>query len=180
MRRNSSCRVEGPPSLLTCFVLVGPLRSIWRETVRSVRHVWCSGEWCLLLWLPVNRPPSASAIPTWPPRIDTGLFSFACALTVCSATFQAVEELLESLELEKSNYHMGLSRVSLVKHMPHFIPLCWDEAWKTFMGIKQLNPRGEKASSISELWAKFKEVQCLEMWISIKWIQHHIISCHLY
>lgn len=26
--------------------------------------------------------------------------------------FQAVEELLEFLELEKSNYHMGLSRVS--------------------------------------------------------------------
>lgn len=28
------------------------------------------------------------------------------------AAFQAVEELLESLELEKSSYHMGLSKVS--------------------------------------------------------------------
>lgn len=29
-------------------------------------------------------------------------------------SFQAVEELLESLELEKSSYHMGLSKVSTV------------------------------------------------------------------
>ncbi len=32
-------------------------------------------------------------------------------MTVC-LSLQAVEELLESLELEKSSYHMGLSRVS--------------------------------------------------------------------
>lgn len=31
---------------------------------------------------------------------------------MCVCVFQAVEELLESLELEKSSYHMGLSRVS--------------------------------------------------------------------
>lgn len=31
---------------------------------------------------------------------------YMCAFT------QAVEELLESLDLEKSSYHMGLSRVS--------------------------------------------------------------------
>lgn len=31
-------------------------------------------------------------------------------------SLQAVEELLESLELEKSSYHMGLSRVSTHKH----------------------------------------------------------------
>lgn len=32
---------------------------------------------------------------------------------VCMCVFaQAVEELLESLDLEKSSYHMGLSRVS--------------------------------------------------------------------
>lgn len=32
---------------------------------------------------------------------------------VCMCAFiQAVEELLESLDLEKSSYHMGLSRVS--------------------------------------------------------------------
>lgn len=30
----------------------------------------------------------------------------------CIFGFQAVEELLESLDLEKSNYHMGLSKVS--------------------------------------------------------------------
>lgn len=41
-------------------------------------------------------------------------FLFICLLTVCCAGFQAVEELLESLELEKSSYHMGLSRVSEV------------------------------------------------------------------
>lgn len=34
------------------------------------------------------------------------MFVYMCAFT------QAVEELLESLDLEKSSYHMGLSRVS--------------------------------------------------------------------
>lgn len=33
-----------------------------------------------------------------------------------------MEELLESLELEKSNYHMGLSRVSPVAHTPPLHP----------------------------------------------------------
>lgn len=37
-------------------------------------------------------------------------FSLSCFLF--SGCFQAVEELLESLELEKSSYHMGLSKVS--------------------------------------------------------------------
>lgn len=60
-----------------------------------------------------------------PPGTGAGLFLFACTLTVCSAAFQAVEELLESLELEKSNYHMGLSRVSAVTRTPRFIPLFW-------------------------------------------------------
>lgn len=38
-----------------------------------------------------------------------------CDVTVC-VLLQAVEELLESLELEKSSYHMGLSRVSTQIH----------------------------------------------------------------
>lgn len=48
------------------------------------------------------------------------LILLICPLTVCSAGFQAVEELLESLELEKSSYHMGLSRVSIVTDMHTF------------------------------------------------------------
>lgn len=34
---------------------------------------------------------------------------------------QAVEELLESLELEKSSYQMGLSRVSGIPKHAHFM-----------------------------------------------------------
>ena len=37
----------------------------------------------------------------------TDVFVYMCA------SAQAVEELLESLDLEKSSYHMGLSRVSI-------------------------------------------------------------------
>lgn len=48
---------------------------------------------------------------------ELGHTEVRCVLTftfvpVCMFVFQAVEELLEFLELEKSSYHMGLSRVS--------------------------------------------------------------------
>lgn len=53
-------------------------------------------------------------------QINTGLVSTQCrtmTMTLCidflyMFVFQAVEELLEFLELEKSSYHMGLSRAS--------------------------------------------------------------------
>jgi len=46
--------------------------------------------------------------------VDGTLDLYACltGLYMCLCVFQAVEELLEFLELEKSSYHMGLSRVS--------------------------------------------------------------------
>lgn len=90
------------------FVLLGPSRP------RSGRGRVC--EVCLvpqadsLLWLqgkrPLRDPP--------PPTPEQVCFCLCARLTVCSAASQAVEELLESLDLEKSNYHMGLSRVSPV------------------------------------------------------------------
>lgn len=42
--------------------------------------------------------------------MSVSLFYTCVSVSLC--VFQAVEELLESLELEKSSYHMGLSRVS--------------------------------------------------------------------
>lgn len=92
--------------------------------MRSVRCDWCSGGMALVAMVAgqaSSRRLSYSNV--GPPGTGAGLFLFACALTVCSAALQAVEELLESLELEKSNYHMGLSRVSPVTHTPCFIPL---------------------------------------------------------
>lgn len=73
-------------------------------------------EQCLLLWCQASV---LWAVRVFQPRAQhrRRLFLFMCALTVCSAGFQAVDELLESLELEKSNYHMGLSRVSAVAHV---------------------------------------------------------------
>lgn len=69
-------------------------------------------DWCLLLWH-VTCIIFRSQV-TWPDigKARTQSDWVVYLLSVRSARFQAVEELLESLELEKSNYHMGLSRVS--------------------------------------------------------------------
>lgn len=53
-----------------------------------------------------------------PHRTNTGCFVYLspdCFFFCFPAAFQAVQELLESLELEKSSYHMGLSKVSTVR-----------------------------------------------------------------
>lgn len=53
-----------------------------------------------------------------PHRTNTGCFVYLspdCFFFFFPAAFQAVQELLESLELEKSSYHMGLSKVSTVR-----------------------------------------------------------------
>lgn len=107
---------------LTCFVFISPLSHIKSEreslcvcvcvcVVSSVQEEQCLLPWCQasVLW--------AARLFQLRAQNRCRLFLSMCALTVCSAGFQAVEELLESLELEKSNYHMGLSRVSAVAHV---------------------------------------------------------------
>lgn len=145
--------------------------------MRSVRSVWCSGKMALVAMVAGQASSSRfSYSNVGPPRTGAGLFLFACTLTVCSAAFQAVEELLESLELEKSNYHMGLSRVSTDARTTCFVLLFW-RLKKTFR-MQLLTSRG-KTASISGAKAKFREVQYLAKWISVKSVEHHAMQCHI-
>lgn len=54
-----------------------------------------------------HRPP-----PHPTPQTNSACFVYLLPDCCFSCSFQAVEELLESLELERSSYHLGLSKVS--------------------------------------------------------------------
>lgn len=94
--------------------------------LQATPTIWCllSSGGALTCW-PHTSPRSTAAITLWWMRSGYAALNLYILHPTphvphsdASPSPQAVEELLESLDLEKSSYHMGLSRVGALQGHP--------------------------------------------------------------